>query len=331
MIKVLKYLTLSILISMVVSCSNKIEVLKANLQFEGNCCSGELILYDNYTFKISYTTFSDDWGSTLKNDYRIEGNKIILEAGELFKRSGNITITEVGDLFTKKYQFKYNSLVPDNKGFSNIDITTIDQSFFRLPCLFKKAEKQGTYDMFLFDFCDSLLELDTINMDKLEFDPLPHVKSCNVNLLLPENITLDKVQRFVYIYPTIWSNYSDNITQYIQLDKLVYKSSRELICKDNTFFYPEIEISKSILNEFDKIDQVELNEAVLNELNSRDVNADDRRKWLTYVTKFKNKDFSNQSNDLFHVNYHEIYLDIQLDINGKKVDKVLWTKSYYGN
>ena len=37
------------------------------------------------------------------------------------------------------------------------------------------------------------------------------------------------------------------------------------------------------------------------------------------------------SNDLFDVNYHEVYLVIQLDINGKKVNKVLWTKNYYGN
>jgi hypothetical protein len=329
--RTLIYLTLSILIILAVSCSNKTEVLKANLQFGGNCCSGELILYDDYTFKISYTTSFDDLGSTLKDDYKIEGNKIILETGELFKRSGDLTTTEVGDLFINKYQLNYNSLVPDKEGYDNIEITTINQCFFRLPCGFEKDEKKGKYDMFLFNFCDSLFEFDTVNMDKLEFDPLPHVNSCNVRLFLPENIKLVKVERFVNIYPTIWSNYSDNLTQFMQLDKLVYKSNRELICKDNTFFYPEIEISKSILIEFDKIDQVKLEEAVLNELNSSDVYTDDRRKWLIYATKFKNKDFSNQSSDLFHVNYHEIYLVIQLEINGKKVDKVLWTKNYYGN
>ena len=108
--------------------------------------------------------------------------------------------------------------------------------------------------MFLFNFCDSLLELDSIDMDKLDFDPLPHVNSCNVKLFLPKDIKLLKAERFVNIYPTIWSRQADNITQFMQLDELVYKSKRELICKNNTFFYPKIEISKSILKEFEKID-----------------------------------------------------------------------------
>ena len=133
------------------------------------------------------------------------------------------------------------------------------------------------------------------------------------------------------IYPTIWSRHADNITQFIQLDELVYKSNRKLICKNNTFFYPEIEISNSILNEFDEIDHTILKDAVLKQLNSEEIYLNERKKWLEYVAEFKNKDFYDQTNDIFRVNYHEIYIVLQLDIDGEIVDKALWTKSYYGN
>ena len=329
--RTIKYFTISILIILSVSCSKKTEVLKSKLLFDGNCCSGELFLYDNYTFMVSYTTFSDDWGSSLKGDYRIEGSEIILEGSEILHQNESLTVTEVGDLFTNKYQFKNEFLVPVQSLYSDLEISYIDKGFFRLPCGFETTEKNGSFEMFLFNFCDSLLELDSIDMDKLGFDPLPHVNSCNVRLAIPKDIKLLKAERFVNIYPTIWSRHADNITQFMQLDELVYKSKRELICKNNTFFYPEIEISKSILNEFDEINHTVLKDAVLKQLNSEEIYSNERKKWLAYVAEFKNKDFYVQTNDLFRVNYHEIYIVIQLDVDGEIVDKVLWTKSYYGN
>ena len=329
--RTIKYFTISILIILSVSCSKKTEVLKSKLLFDGNCCSGELFLYDNYTFMVSYTTFSDDWGSSLKGDYRIEGSEIILEGSEILHQNESLTVTEVGDLFTNKYQFKNEFLVPVQSLYSDLEISYIDKGFFRLPCGFETTEKNGSFEMFLFNFCDSLLELDSIDMDKLGFDPLPHVNSCNVRLAIPKDIKLLKAERFVNIYPTIWSRHADNITQFMQLDELVYKSKRGLICKNNTFFYPEIEISKSILNEFDEINHTVLEDAVLKQLNSEEIYSNERKKWLAYVAEFKNKDFYVQTNDLFRVNYHEIYIVIQLDVDGEIVDKVLWTKSYYGN
>ena len=329
--RTMKYFTISILIILSVSCSKKTEVLKSELLFDGNCCSGELFLYDNYTFMVSYTTFSDDWGSSLKGDYRIEGSEIILEGNEILHQNESLTVTEVGDLFTNKYQFKNEFLIPVQSVYSDLEISYIDKSFFRLPCGFETTEKNGTFEMFLFNFCDSLLELDSIDMDKLALDPLPHVNSCNVKLAIPKDIKLLKAERFVNIYPTIWSRHADNITQFIQLDELVYKSNRKLICKNNTFFYPEIEISNSILNEFDEIDHTILKDAVLKQLNSEEIYLNERKKWLEYVAEFKNKDFYDQTNDIFRVNYHEIYIVLQLDIDGEIVDKALWTKSYYGN
>lgn len=327
----IKYFTISILIILSVSCSKKTEVLKSRLLFDGNCCSGKLFLYDNYTFKVSYTTFSDDWGSSLKGDYRIKGSEIILGGSEILHQNGSLTATKVGDLFANKYQFKNGYLVPVQSGYSDLEISYIDKSFFRFPCGFETTEKNGTFEMFLFNFCDSLLELDSIDMDKLDFDPLPHVNSCNVKLFLPKDIKLLKAERFVNIYPTIWSRQADNITQFMQLDELVYKSKRELICKNNTFFYPKIEISKSILKEFEKIDQKQLQNATNIKLDNDIHYANERSNWLAYTSEYKSKDFSTQSNDLFDVNYHDIYIVIQLDIDGRKVDKVLWTKSYYGN
>ena len=110
--RTMKYFTISILIILSVSCSKKTEVLKSELLFDGNCCSGELFLYDNYTFMVSYTTFSDDWGSSLKGDYRIEGSEIILEGNEILHQNESLTVTEVGDLFTNTYQFKNEFLIP---------------------------------------------------------------------------------------------------------------------------------------------------------------------------------------------------------------------------
>lgn len=329
--RTIKYFTISILIILSISCSKKTEVLKSNLLFDGNCCSGKLFLYDNYTFKIFYTTFSDDWGSSLKGDYRITGSEIILEGNEILHQNGSLTATKVGDLFTNKYQFKNGYLVPIQSGYSNLEISYIDKSFFLLPCGFETTEKNGAFEMFLFNLCNSLFELDSIDMDNLDFDPLPHINSCNVKLFLPKDIKLLKAERFVNIYPTIWSRPADNITQFMQLDELVYKSKRELICKNNTFIYPVIEISKSILNEFDEIDHTILEDAVLKQLNSEEIYSNERKKWLAYVAEFKNKDFYVQTNNLFRVNYHEIYIVLQLAIDGEKVDKVLWTKNYYGN
>ena len=202
---------------------------------------------------------------------------------------------------------------------------------FPLPCGFETTEKNGTFEIFLFNFCDSLLELDSIDMKKLDFDPLPHVNSCNVKLVLPGNIKLLKAERCVNIYPTIWSRQRDNVTQFMQLDELVYKSKRELICKNNTLFYPKIEISKSIRKEFDQIDQKQLKKATIIKLDNDVRYENQRSKWLAYTSEYKSKAFCDQNDNLFDVNYHEIYLVIQLNIDGKKVDKVLWTKSYYGN
>lgn len=324
--KTLKYLFILSLIILSVSCSKKSEVLKSSLLFNGNCCTGKLILYDNYTFKISYTTFSDDWGNSLKGDYRIKGSEIILEGSEILNRNGSLTATKVGDLFTNKYQFNNGYLVPVQSDYSNLEISYIDKSFLRFPCGFETTERSGTFDMFIFNFCDSLLELDSIDMDKLDFDPLPHVNSCNVKLVLPKDVKLLKAERFVNIHPTIRSRPVDNITQYLQLDELVYKSKRELICKNNTLFYPKIEITKSLLKEFDEINQEQLKNTVLRKIGNNSSYANEKSNWLAYTSEFKSKDFSNQSNDLFTIKYHEIYLILQLEIDGEKVTKVLKTK-----
>lgn len=331
MISLLKYLTLTMLITLAVSCSNQIEVLKAKLQFDGTCCSGELILYDNYTFKISYSTYSDYWGSSIKGSYRIEGNSVILDSGELLRSSNNLTITKVGDLFTNRYQFNFNSLVPIIEGFSKVEIENKDQKFFRIPAGFEQIKNQGAYEMYLFNFSDSLLRLDTINIYSNLNDPLPYIKSCNVKLILPEHVKLIQVNRFVNIYPTIWSKDSDGLTQFMQLNNLVYQSKRSLICKETTFYYPEIEISESILKNFDRISQTELREAVNEELKNDNINARDKGKWLGYVNLFKDKDFSIQNSDMFRVKHHEIYLVVHLKINGNIIKKVLRTKRYYGN
>lgn len=329
--RIIKYLIISTLFVFVYSCTNKEEVLVSNLEFSGNCCSGKLILYDNSKFKISYTTSTDDWGSTLKGNYKIEGNNVILIAKGLSNGSGEFIINKVGDLFTNKYRFEDNTLIPLKDGYSNIKINSINQKYFRLPCGFEETKKSGTYDLFLFNFCDSLLAQDTINMNKSMLDPLPHVNSANVKFLLPKNIKLVKVDRYVYIYPTIWSSDSDNITQYMQLDNLVYKSKRKLLCKENTFFFPKIDISENILKKFEGINQNELWEAVLDEVKRDNHNSEVKRKWLGYVNKYNKGDFLNQNSDLFKANYHEIFLNVQLNINGDLIDKVLWTKSYYGN
>tara|TARA_B110000902_G_scaffold257069_1_gene324739 strand:- start:176 stop:1174 length:999 start_codon:yes stop_codon:yes gene_type:complete len=330
--RIIKYLIISILFVFLYSCSSKEEVLVSNLEFEGNCCNGQLTLYDNFKFKISYTTNTDDlWGNTLKGNYKIDGNNVILKAKALSNGSGGFMISEVGDLFTNKYRFEDNSLIPLKDGFSNIKINSVNQKYFRLPCGFENTKKTGTYDLFLFNFCDSLLEQETIHMNELNFNPLPHINSANVKLLLPKNIKLENVYRYVYIYPTIWSDKPDNIAQFMQLDELVYKSKRKLIYKKNTFFYPEIDISKSILKEFEGINQNKLREAVLNELSRDKLNAEDRDKWLAYVNQFNEGDFSNENSDFFKVNYHEIVLVVQLNINGDLIKKTFKAKSYYGN
>ena len=330
--RIIKYLIISILFVFLYSCSSKEEVVVSNLQFEGNCCNGQLTLYDNFKFKISYTTNTDDlWGNTLKGNYKIDGNHVILKAKALSNGSGGFMISEVGDLFTNKYRFEDNSLIPVKDGFSNIKINSVNQKYFRLPCGFENTKKTGTYDLFLFNFCDSLLEQETIHMNELNFNPLPHINSANVKLLLPKNIKLENVYRYVYIYPTIWSDKPDNIAQFMQLDELVYKSKRKLIYKKNTFFYPEIDVSKSILEEFEGINQNQLREAVLNELGRDRLNAEDRDKWLAYVNQFNEGDFSNENSDFFKVNYHEIVLVVQLNINGDLIEKTFKAKSYYGN
>ena len=52
------------------SCNKNSCVLEARLQFDGNCCTGNLYLYSNYTFKVTYTTFADDhFGNTEKGEY----------------------------------------------------------------------------------------------------------------------------------------------------------------------------------------------------------------------------------------------------------------------
>ena len=69
----------------------------------------------------------------------------------------------------------------------------------------------------------------------------------------------------------------------MQLDKLVHTSKRELICKDNTFFYPKIEISKSIRKKFDQIDRIELKEAIQNKLNSRNYSTKEGKKMVVFM------------------------------------------------
>ena len=141
MIKELKILIASILIA-ISSCSNKTEVLKGDVQFSGSCCEGGIVLYDNSSFKISYST--NNKSGTLNGDYYIKGNKIFLESKELPNPNGGIIVKEVGDLFTNQYQFKNNKLVPDDLG-NNINITSLDQKYFRLPCGFEQTQKQGTF------------------------------------------------------------------------------------------------------------------------------------------------------------------------------------------
>jgi hypothetical protein len=340
MTKPLKIILNSILVSvLLISCNfNKREVLKANLTDVGTCCSGSLILYSNNSFKISYSVFEGDFGSTCKGNYRIEGELLVLEADELSKTGNGILITEVGDLFTNHYKFDQETLIPLAGG-NGLEIYYIDNSFFRIPCGIMQKESKSLNPTFSFNLCDSLLGLDSINMDNMEFDPLPHIDNCKVIFNIPEGSEIIDVERQVYVYPTIWSSPSDNLLQYIQLDDLVYIAKRKLaIEKPNTLIYPKIELSKNILKQFQNITKDKLRYSLDNILlHSNDSYYDENKKdkekriWIGYLEKYTEGDFYNQTNDLFDINYSEILLVVKFDFNGKIVTKVFKTKYYYGN
>lgn len=321
------------------SCNfNKREVLKANLTDVGTCCSGSLVLYSNNSFKITYSILEDDFGSTCTGNYRIDGETLILEDDELEKRGTGLLISEVGDLFSNRYRIEHETLI-SLKGDEGLEISFIDHSFFRIPCGIIQKRGEVYSPTFIFNLCDSLLALDTVNMDLLEFDPLPHIDNCKVIFNLPEESEIIDVERHVYIYPTIWSRPSENLVQNVRLDDLVFVSKRKLKTeKPNILFYPKIELSKNILKQFQYISKDKLRHSLDNILlHSDDFYYDENKKeiekriWISYVDKYTEGDFYNQTNELFDINYSEILLYIKFDLNGKNVTRIFKTRYYYGN
>jgi hypothetical protein len=322
-----------------ISCNlNKREVLKASLTDVGTCCSGSLILYSNNSFKISYSVFEDDFGSTCKGDYRIDGGHLDLESDELSKIGDGSIIDEVGDLFNNQYRFDQERLIPLSGG-NELEIYYFDTSFFRIPCGIVQKEIGLADAIFSFNLCDSLLALDTINMDNMEFDPLSHIDNCKIIFNMPEGCEIIEAERQVYVYPTIWSSPADELLQYIQLDDLVYIAKRKLIIqKPNTLIYPKIELTKNILKQFQNITKDKLRFSLDNILlnsndsyNNENIKDKEKRIWMGYIDKYTEGDFYYQTNDIFDVNYSEFILKVKFNFNGKVVTKLISGKAYYGN
>lgn len=125
-----KILTVIIILITLISCnSNKKEMLKANLIFDGTCCTGELILYDNYNYEINYSTSEDGRNETNKGTFSIENDMIILNND--FTSSGELLVTSIGDLFTNKYKLEGDMLIPSNQYPYDLNISFINRHFFK--------------------------------------------------------------------------------------------------------------------------------------------------------------------------------------------------------
>lgn len=331
----------SLLIVTVIALSScnlgKKEVLKASLDV-GTCCSGELTLYDNNKFKIYYTTFEDDWGSTIKGAYQIDGDNIILNNPELTE-SGNVLISTVGDLFSNKYRINKAMLrLIGSNGYDEGDLSIrfIDSDFFKSPCGFDYDDDS----QYSFSICDSYLAQDTIDFPELEGNVLPTWRGdCELVFSFPKAGKLIEVERQVYVYPTIWCSENDYLIQFTQINDLMYVAKRKLELKNNnTCIYPPVDVNNNILKKFQDISKEKLREALTNELNKEDFlfadeenKEQERRAWLRYVDDYKNGDFYYQEDSRFSVDYYEVFLNVTFKIKGKTFTKVFRSYNHYGN
>jgi hypothetical protein len=317
---------------------NKREVLVAYLNFDGTCCSGKLILYSNNTFKISYSLADDGFESSCEGNFSIDDGIILLVSNEIKIKGNGILISEVGDLFDDSYKFEFKSLIPIHGG-NRLDINSIENSFFSLPSGFLQENTDAENNTINFNLSDSILALDSIDLNLPNFDPLPHYDNCKLFFDLPENSKIVDAERQVYIYPTIWSSSSDNLAQFIQIDDLVCISQRKLDIKQpNICIYPKIEITKSILKSFENLSKDALKNNLLNLMSKSNewVNEPkekdkEKRKWLSYLDNYTTGDFYTLTNKTFCVDYFEIFLIIKFELDRKIETKVFHTRHYYGN
>jgi hypothetical protein len=222
--------------------------------------------------------------------------------------------------------------------------------------------------LIIFNLCDSLLKLDTIEMSYFKYAH-HDIENTFLSFHLPSNYEIKKVERVTSYNATIWSD-KPNVYQFLRLNKLSYLAKRDLyfynssnfkrtirkdapeavsediieiengydklINVDNLIFYPDISTNDYILNQFLNVTKDSLLSAINKELeNSKnymdETNSTYENKiWLSYIDHYNKGAFLKNMN-IFEIDYFEVYIKLKILKDGKSIEKILKYNIHVGN
>lgn len=267
------------------------------------------------------------------------------------------------------HKYRKNILCEINsfKGCKKNKLECKTESYFIASYYNGKGEERGS-NLIIFNICDSLLKLDTINMSAYNYD-YREIENCYISFNLPGDYDLKKIESLNIYYATIWSD-KPNVSQFLQLKKIFYNQKRDLqfynprkfvrkifmdslnvnsVTRDkieddykvfikakNLIYYPNYFKDKLIMRRFKNVSKKNLENAIHFELDKKNKyletkeNINEMNTWLSYVNRYKKGDFKD-NNQIFSIDRFELYLKLFIVKDGNNIEKILKFNIVVGN